>query len=409
MPQHSPCGGIGRRDFLARAAAIVPGLAALHHTAQPGVAADVKSSTLRDQLGVPGPFPGRVVEVRNLAMIRNRTKNRDAIKASLARGMKELVGSDDAVSAWRAFFEPGDVVGIKVVPNGAPAHPTSPELILEVIEGLKSAGVKTKDMIVFDRYKGEFIGAKLHQALPAGIAWGGLSPPSVRSQTELAFDEKDGICGYDRDEFVEMSLVDPGADPKDDRNRRSHLGLLVTRRVNKMVMLPCLKDHGAAGVTGALKNMSHGLVNNVNRSHGTAQTNVCNQFIPQVVSHPIIRKKCVLQIMDGIRGIWQGGPFGQHEEWAWDYNALLFATDPVAMDHIEWDIIDAKRKQMKVPGVGSVGLLAANPFADTDRAEGFDIRQPQHIVLAGNLGLGNFEYRSNRGRRHSIDHRVVSV
>ena len=107
-----------------------------------------------------------------------------------------------------------------------------------------------------------------------------------------------------------MELVGSALDPKDDRTRRSHLGLLVTRRVNKIVLLPVLKDHGSAGVTGALKNMSHGLVNNVCRSHSTPDTNVCNQFIPQVVSHPIIRKKCVLQIMDGIKGVYQGGPGG---------------------------------------------------------------------------------------------------
>ena len=50
-----------------------------------------------------------------------------------------------------------------------------------------------------------------------------------------------------------MNLVHHGADPKDDRNFRSHLGLLVTRRVNKLVLLPVLKDHGSAGVTGALR------------------------------------------------------------------------------------------------------------------------------------------------------------
>ena len=102
--------------------------------------------------------------------------------------------------------------------------------------------------------------------------------------------------------------------------------------MNKLVLLPVLKDHGSAGVTGALKNMSHGLVNNVNRSHSTPDTNVCNQFIPQVVNHPIIRKKCVLQIMDGIKGVFQGGPGASRPDWTWENNALFFATDPVAMD-----------------------------------------------------------------------------
>ncbi|MCH8316042.1 MAG: DUF362 domain-containing protein, partial [Planctomycetes bacterium] len=51
-----------------------------------------------------------------------------------------------------------------------------------------------------------------------------------------------------------------------------------------MVNVPVLKDHGSAGITGALKNLSHGLVNNVSRSHGTARTNTCNVFIPAVCS-----------------------------------------------------------------------------------------------------------------------------
>ena len=117
-------------------------------------------------------------------------------------------------------------------------------------------------------------------------------------------------------------------DPRDERTKRSHLGLLVTRRVNKIVLLPVLKDHGSAGVTGALKNMSHGLVNNVYRSHGTPDTNVCNQFIPQVVAHPVIRRKCVLQIMDGIKGVYQGGPAATRPEWTWENNAFFSPPTP---------------------------------------------------------------------------------
>jgi hypothetical protein len=176
--------------------------------------------------------------------------------------------------------------------------------------------------------------------------------------------------------------------------------------VNKLVCLPVVKDHGSAGVTGALKNMSHGLVNNVARSHSTPDTNACNQFIPQSASHPIIRKKCVLQIMDGTRAVFQGGPFGyaQNLKWSWELNSLLLATDPVALDHVEWVMIDAKRKEQGLAPVGSVGKLGI----DSER-EGFDMRQPQHIGIAANLGLGIFDFKSPLGRRQSIDHRVIDA
>jgi hypothetical protein len=408
MSKRYPCGGIGRRTFLASTA--VPLLAGFHTSAQEPKAEPGRAET-DGPLGVPGPYPGRVVEVRNPAMIKDGVKNREAIDAAVGRGLKELTGADGAVGAWRRFFEPGDVVGIKMNPVGNPLANTSGELMLAVIEGLKSAGVKTRDMIVFERYRDEFIGARMHEAVPDGIAWTGLGIAYNGHQLDIHGDDLktgnlDRVTGYDPDEFMTLQVVANGEDPRDDRTVRSHLGLLVTRRVNKIVMLPVLKDHGSAGITGALKNMSHGLVNNVARSHSTPDSNVCNQFIPQVVSHPVIRKRCVLHIMDGIKAVYQGGPHTKVErpEWVWENNALLFATDPVAMDHVAWRYIDAKRKEKGLPPVGAVGKLGL----DADR-EGFDVRQPQHVRLAGNLGLGVFDFRSPRGPRHSISHRVVDL
>jgi hypothetical protein len=271
--------------------------------------------------------------------------------------------------------------------------------MLEVIDGLRAAGVKDRDIIVFERYRSEFIGANMHKAVPDGIAWTGLTAWNDPSQLQLKGPASaDPLSGYDPDEYVTMELVGRGQAPKDDRTRRSHLGLLVTRRVSKLILLPVLKDHGSAGVTGALKNMSHGLVNNVERSHSAPDLNVCNQFIPEVVSHPIIREKCVLQILDGIRGVFQKGPHATSEKFVWDYNGLFFATDPVALDRVEWDIIDAKRKKENLPPVAATGKAALDPLG----TEFFDVRQPQHIALCGTLGLGESD-------RKKIDHRVVKL
>ena len=248
MRKPYPCGGLGRRQFLASTVAL-PALAALHvSAAEPNAATDSKA--LVGKLGIPGPYPGRVIEVRNPALSKDGVKNRSAIKATVARGMKELTGADHSVEAWRTFFAPGDVVGIKMNPVGNPLANTSSELMLEVIEGLKSAGVKLKDMFVFERYKQEFIAAGMHKAVPDGVWWGGLTPENDPSQLLIEWPGDDAVAGYDPDEFMTMELIHKGHDPRDDRNLRSHLGLLVTRRVNKLVLLPVLKDHGAAGVTG---------------------------------------------------------------------------------------------------------------------------------------------------------------
>jgi len=415
MHHRYPCGS-SRRDFLTGAvttAATVPILGGLASAEEPeskpspafaNVTHHGGPTEPRGKLGAPGLYPGRVVEVQNPSMIKNGVKNREAINKSMAAGLTKLTGSPDVTSAWRTFFEPGDVVGIKVVPNGQPYAHSSFELVLETIEGLKSAGVKTKDIFVYDRYRGEFMQAGYHKILPEGIRWGGLDPAGNQFQVDFPDFRDDPIAGFDKDAYVWMDLIPYGDNPKDDRLYRSHLGTLVSKVVNKIVAIPVLKDHGAAGVTGALKNMSHGSVNNVARSHSNNFTNVCNQFIPQVVTHPLIREKFVLQIMDGIRGVWQKGPFAV-KEFTWEYNGLLFSTDPVAMDHVEWDIVDAKRVIEKLPRVGASGKIALDPLG----TEGFDVRQPQHIALAGALGMGNFDFKSPRGRRLSIQHQVVKV
>jgi hypothetical protein len=110
--------------------------------------------------------------------------------------------------------------------------------------------------------------------------------------------------------------------------------------------------------------------------------------------------------MDGIRGVYQGGPFSRENgKWTWEHNGILFATDPVALDHVEWDLVDAQRSKQKLPPVAASGRTAIDPY----KTEGFDVRQPQHIALAGALGMGYFDHKSPKGRRLSIQHRIVSV
>ncbi len=413
MQHRCPFSSLSRRQFLGAAAGSIPIISSVPSLAAAPVfsvsdsaahhGGDVKSL---NKLASPGLYPGQVVEARNPAMCRTGIRDAAAIKATLEKGMKELTGATDAVEAWKHFFEPGDVVGIKVVPNGQPEAHSSFEIVLEVIEKLRAAGVKTGDIFVYDRYRKEFIDAGYPKILPDGIRWGGLDPESNQFTLDFPDFRDDPIAGFDHDAFVWMDLVPYGADPKDDSNYRSHLGKLVSKTLNKIVAIPVLKDHGSAGVTGALKNMSHGSVNNVARSHSNSFANVCNQFIPQVITHPVIRQKFVLHIMDGIRGVYHGGPFSRENgRWTWENNAILFATDPVALDHVEWDLIDAQRAKNNLPPVAACGNKAMDPL----KMEGFDVRQPQHIALAGALGMGYFDHKSNKGQRFSIKHRVVDV
>ena len=196
----------------------------------------------------------------------------EVVRAMVARGMKELVGSDDAVEAWRSFFSPGDRVGIKVVPVGKPDSISSYEVVRATIDGLQSAGVRPRDILVFERYRKSSWAAGITNTCPMAFT-GPLPPPAttIRSwRSTASFGAKpreDHVVGYDPNIYRELAYCLPEHDPKDDRRFRSHLSAIVSQMVDKFISIPVLKDHRSSGVTLALKNLSHGLVNNVARSH----------------------------------------------------------------------------------------------------------------------------------------------
>ena len=66
------------------------------------------------QFAMPGPFPGRVVEVQHPGSVRlDNTVVATAVKPMIDRGLCELTGADHPVDAWKRLFEPGDVVVIQ--------------------------------------------------------------------------------------------------------------------------------------------------------------------------------------------------------------------------------------------------------------------------------------------------------
>jgi uncharacterized protein (DUF362 family) len=369
-------GQITRRTVLAGMAAGFLSSGQLPAVAQEGDRPGDRPQRAKPVDGIPGPFPGRVVEVAHAGSVIDEAVQEPITALMVERGMRELVGSPNAVEAWRRFFGPGEVVGIKVNPVGAPHAISNFATVRAIIAGLKSASVRSRDIVVFDRYRRQLLKAGYRDQLPDEVRW----DASVEDYDGVQLD----IQGYDPEVYVAMELAALGRhDPKDERTRRSHLSLIASRQVDKIINVPVLKDHGSAGVTLALKNLSHGLVNNVARSHATHTTNACNTFIPAVVAMPKIRQKVVLHVLDGLKAVYQGGP-SANQEFTWAYRSLFFATDPVALDWIGWESIDAKRKQIGLPPVAQTGRCGNPP----NPREGFDIRQPQHIPLAGALGLG---------------------
>ena len=336
------------------------------------------SATKGRRSGIPGPYPGRVVAIHHPASIINDEYQTKTLSGMIERGLTELTHAGSLVESLREFFEPGDVVGIKVNGVGRPHVISDASVVRTLIRGLNGVGIPNRDIVLYERTKASFDGAGFAQWVPAGVRWMNASETYHRIQLDMD--------GYDRDVYMEIPLVHPeyrGEYRVDDPHiRRSYVCKWLSQAVNKIINLCVLKHHQSAGVTLALKNMSHGFVNNVNRSHASTTANACGIFIPAVVDLPIIREKVVLHILDGVKGAYHGGPGGKVGKYTWAHNTMYFATDPVALDKTGWRVIDKKRAEVGVP---SIALL--KPDEDSKWLN----CQVEHIELAGNMGLGVFD------------------
>jgi hypothetical protein len=334
--------------------------------------------------GMPGPYPGRVIAVQHPNCIASDQYQQPAIEQMMHKGMLELTGAPGWPDAWKALFDPGDVVGIKVSPVGGPKLSSDALVLHRILDGLQQAGVKPQDVIVFSRYREEILEAGIDKWLPKEVRFTAPSEKYDGVQLDMG--------GYDPDHFMEMALIKPGENMNDAHFRRSYVARVVTKQINKLINLPVLKHHQSAGVTIALKNMSHGMVNNVNRSHLNSTLNACGVFIPSVVNLPVIRSKAVLHICDGVKASFHGGP-GAKPQYIWEHKTMYFATDPVALDKTGLAAIDAQRAAR---GMASIAL------SKPDKDSGFLNCQVEHIEFAGMLGLGMFDDKKIAVKRFNL-------
>jgi hypothetical protein len=325
--------------------------------------------------GMPGPWPGRVVSVRSPRCLDEAgVVVDDVVREMLDRGMRALTGEATTLGAWRRFFEPSDVVGIKVNAGGVPHVVSSPAIVAETCRQLMAVGVPPSQIVVFERFQNQLDGIGYPAHLPEGVEVYAAEGGNRRTENRA----------YDPETYVEVDFFG-------EEDTRSGMMRLVTRRLTKIVNIPNMKDHGAVGATGCLKNVAYGCFSNVARSHSRGQTHT-RTSVGTFASVEPLRSRCVLQIMDGLRAVWHGGPFAKTTRYVFHPRRMLVGTDPVAIDRLLLDIIDEKRR-----AEGAISIWDRSPkylrfndagSRDSDPNVNILIREPGHVEYAGRLGLG---------------------
>ena len=328
-------------------------------------------STKISPLRMPGLYPGRVVEIADERSIVGNRISQPIIRQMLEQGMRELTGEQSVREAWVKFIEPQDIVGIKINPSGAPACCSSPEIVREIVTAVQSVGVPARNIVVYDRYAYEMDIGSYQALVPPGIRVVGIQG------------DKLDASGYDADVFCEATFFG-------EWETRSYMASIVSTGVTKIINVPTMKDHSAAGVTGCLKNLGYGTFNNVARSH-RSPFSFTDPLIGVMCSVEPLRSKAVLHVMDGMRMVWHGGPLTQNQDFIYQAGLMMVGTDPVAMDTIELEKIEAKRCKEGAPSVWSrePKSITENGFEFyQNAAKNLFYRQPHHIAAAGKLGLG---------------------
>jgi uncharacterized protein (DUF362 family) len=235
-----------------------------------------------------------------------------------------------------AMFSSSDKIALKINCLSGRSMSTRPELVQAFTELLIDSGVKPDNITVWDRTDRDLTGAGYVINRGKGVKF--IGADSYGYTSELIAHRSIGS-------FFAKILQD----------------------TDKIISLPVLKDHGIVGVTLGMKNFFGG-IHNPNKYH----LNAGNPYVADLYSHPWIKDKVKLTIVDGIVGQFEGGP-PPMPQWQWNFGGVIVGRDPVAVDRIGLDIIEQKRAENSIMSLSEAS------------------RYPEYLKTAETLGLGNFD------------------
>ncbi len=406
-----------RREFLKHSAAIAGGTVLLGRAGWAWRAAEPEAKS-------------RLVSVAADDILSDGKYVPDVVSRVFAAGMKELAGQKTANDAWSSLFSPDDVVGIKINCIGAPRISSSLASISATVDGLKSAGVKENNIIIWDRIDREFprtglainksstgvrvMGAstvseaivpwvegydrnvfvsyedgtlkKYRELIAAGFTKEGTHRQIFNSVTWLWTLIRQGnekakkyeeeirrlYMDYDDREGIKRiaeEVADEFNDVTIEDEDKSFFANIVTKDITKLVNIAVLKHNEDSGVTWATKNIGLGVTTNKVRFH----IDYCTRAISDILATPCLRDKMVLHIGEAAK-ISTISVVGA--QMAFD-NRIFFSHDPVAMDRVGIDILEEKRQAQGLDSIRSISTHVAACAAKglgTDDLSRIDLR-----------------------------------
>ncbi len=294
----------------------------------------------RNENSMPGKYPAKVVQVNHDNCTSENKIIYQAAYDMVENGMLSLTGEKNIKAAWLKFVSPKERIGLKVNPVAGPQLSTSVEVTKAIVSQLEIAGIKRSNIIIWDRREEQLFEAGFNHENFPGIKIIGTERPENGSM----YDENGKLhslkmidttwyywadCEDKYDSATIPYMVNEG--------KYSYFTKIVTQMVDKIINVPILKNAGSS-VTLCLKNLAYGSVTNTGRLHKQLWAETC----AEVNAFPPLRDKVVLNIVDGIKGCFNGGP-GANPQFFCEYKTVLVGTDPVAVDRVGYDIVINER------------------------------------------------------------------
>ncbi len=266
------------------------------------------------------------------------------VNQMLGRGLLELTGTASLADAWAEIlpnYLPGQKIAIKVNFNNSGGCDETDNVIDALIEpvnaligSLVRAGVREEDVWVYDASR----------QMPKRFY-------DRRRHTAAVYFDRYGLCPDQIATFnhVDASLLVSFSPP----------GMVMDRWLTDLLYdatylidIPILKKHGLHPVTlgfknhfGSLDNLGGGGDDNPHPYITPSDYRYSEEFSPlvDINANPNIAGKTVLTVGDGLFG----APYVNATPIAWNTfggapNSLLFSRDPVAIDCVMCDLLDAE-------------------------------------------------------------------
>src|SRR5207249_4679922 len=312
----------------------------------------------------PAPTPSIVYAVRNPDSIKQYKTNPHVVREMVNRLVMAVTGQSDVAKAWGSLVSPGERVGIKISAASGELFTTHHAIVNAIVDGLAAAGHPRSSIIVWDRSLGGIKEAGYRPAID-GYQVKAIAPHDGYDAKAMLSAPLAGKLVWGDFEYVGDTGKMPLFADTEATSNVSHFSKIISGEVDKVINVPVMSVSETNGIAGCIYNMTIPNIDNWRRFAQGSRFGA--ESLAEIYSNPVIARKVVFNLMDGLLAQYAGGPQPQ-PNYAIHHATLYASRDPVALDAMALKRLEEWRTRGSLPKVAP---------------------QAAYIGFASQIGLGN--------------------